>query len=104
MFFYDENIKKITARLPVNKGVVSVGMHLPFGKEGQTEASIEEVYSGHVQIAQLPFRYQFPYFTDRKSSSFDGVHSRYIFNTSLRELIGYSDDKRNWRKESRRIR
>ncbi len=99
MFFYDEKTKKIVARLPINKGTVSVGFHLPFGKPGLTEMDVTEMSNGHKQIPQLPFRYQFPYFTDRKTGSFDGIHSKYIFNSNLESLISWDDDEFKHMKE-----
>jgi len=93
MFYYDESQKRIAARLPLNKGTVSVGFHLPFGKPGLTEIDITEMSSGHRQIPQLPFRYQFPYFTDRKTGSFDGIHSKYIFNSNMESLISWDVDE-----------
>jgi len=92
MIFYDKTQKKVVARLPVNKGVVSVGFHLPFGQPTSTERSITDIAGTHKQISKLPFRYQFPYFTDRKTTSFDGFHGGYIFNFNARALLGYYSD------------
>jgi hypothetical protein len=89
MFFYKDG--KISARLPLNKGIVSVGFHLPFGKETLSEMNISDIADSHKQIPQLPYRYQFPYFTDRKTSSFDGIHSGYIFNKNTANLISFDD-------------
>jgi hypothetical protein len=86
--FWKEN-NKIVARLPANKGLVNVGFHLPFGEDQtKTELSISEFDANHKQIPQLPYRYQFPYFTDRKTGAFDGRHNGYIFNYSANDLLG----------------
>jgi hypothetical protein len=81
---------KIVSRLPVNKGLVNVGFHLPFGDKNKTELSISDFDTKHKQIPQLPYRYQFPYFTDRKTGAFDGRHNGYIFNYSANDLLGIS--------------
>jgi len=82
---------EIVARLPYVKGNVNVGFHLPFGKPDATEADLREL-SGHKQIGQLPYRYQFPYFTDRKTGAFDGRHSAYAFQYNVDMLIDWSDN------------
>lgn len=81
---------EVIARLPVIKGNVNVGFHLPFGQEG-TEAQLNTFASSHRQIIQLPYRYQFPYFTDRAVSAFDGRHSAYAFQYSTDMLINWND-------------
>jgi hypothetical protein len=85
--FWKEN-GKIVSRLPANKGVVNVGFHLPFGSEDKVELPISDIDTMHKQIPQLPYRYQFPYFTDRKTGAFDGRHSGYVFNYTAEDLLG----------------
>ena len=91
MFFVEKG--EIVARLPVAKGIVNVGFHLPFGEKGEIEMDINKITTTHKQIPQLPYRYQFPYFTDRKTTSFDGKHNGYIFNFNIKTLIGYTEKK-----------
>lgn len=91
MFFVEKG--EVVARLPVAKGIVNVGFHLPFGEKGETEMDINKIKNTHKQIPQLPYRYQFPYFTDRKTTSFDGKHNGYIFNFNVKSLIGYTEKK-----------
>jgi hypothetical protein len=82
--------KEIVARLPVIKGNVNVGFHLPFGQEG-TEAPLDAIRFSHKQTDRLPYRYQFPYFTDRSTAAFDGRHSAYAFQYSTDQLINWND-------------
>jgi hypothetical protein len=70
--FLDENrsvykhYDEIVSRLPVNRGKVQVGFHLPFGPNGEgTEAPIQ--VDKHKQIDQLPIRFRYPFFTNRTS-------------------------------------
>ena len=91
MFFVEKG--EVVARLPVAKGIVNVGFHLPFGDKGKTEMDIAKIMSTHKQIPQLPYRYQFPYFTDRKTAAFDGKHNGYIFNFNSKELIGFTEKR-----------
>ena len=82
--------KEIVARLPVIRGNVNVGFHLPFGQEG-TEAPLTVIQNSHKQTDRLPYRYQFPYFTDRSTAAFDGRHSAYAFQYSTDQLINWND-------------
>ena len=93
MFFYDSQENKIASRLPVNSGLVNVGFHLPFGEDQNQEISISEIAEKHKQIPQLPYRYQFPYFTSRATKAFDGRHSGYVFNYTARDLFDYREDE-----------
>ena len=52
MFFVEKG--EVVARLPVAKGIVNVGFHLPFGELGKTEMDIAKIMSTHKQIPQLP--------------------------------------------------
>lgn len=92
LFFYDEEQKKIAARIPVNSGLVNVGFHLPFGEQENQEIPISEIAGSHRQIPQLPYRYQFPYFTSRATKAFDGRHSGYVFNYTARDLFDYRNN------------
>jgi len=51
----------IVSKIPVAKGKVQVGFHLPFGKTG----IYSDIQADHKQISQLPFRYRYPFFTNR---------------------------------------
>lgn len=56
--------KKILAKLPVNKGAVAMGLHLPVGAESQI-VNLETAEEVHQQIDQLPTRFRFPFFANR---------------------------------------
>lgn len=56
---------KIKAKLPVNKGLVTIGFHLP-NKNKQP----------HKQIAQLPTRFRYPFFANK------GISDEYKLDTS----------------------
>ena len=61
----------IVSKLPTSSGYATVGFHLPVTVNG-TDTEIEitkELTAQHKQIEQLPYRYRFPFFTDRK----DGI-------------------------------
>jgi len=70
--FLDENRSiykynnKIVSKLPVNKGKVQVGFHLPFGSNG-TEITMPMQKEAHKQLDQLPIRFRYPFFTNRTS-------------------------------------
>lgn len=64
--FVSKETKEVLAEIPVKKGFVTIGYHLPIVPSGdQSQASLEEFGTVHKQIDQLPTRFSFPYFTDR---------------------------------------
>lgn len=67
----------IVSKIPKLKGRVQVGFHLPFGSNG--------IYSGiqsdHKQITQLPFRYRYPFFTNRVSGTLASLDFDKIIKT-----------------------
>lgn len=73
--FNSENAKQIKddkgniiAKLPTNKGNVTVGFHLPVVPKGNEPIQLVSDFTGknHAQINQLPGRFRFPFFTARK--------------------------------------
>jgi hypothetical protein len=67
---YKKN-NEIVSRLPAVEGYATVGYHLPISVNG-TDVKSEldkDQLSLHKQIDQLPYRYRFPFFTDRE----DGI-------------------------------
>jgi hypothetical protein len=73
--FNSENAKQIKddkgniiAKLPTNKGNVTVGFHLPVVPKGNAPVQLVSDFTGknHAQINQLPSRFRFPFFTARK--------------------------------------
>lgn len=76
---------KPISRLPINKGRVQVGFHLPFNSTGKgTSVGIQSGYSepslNHKQIPQLPIRYSYPFFTNRTSGTLPSLNFDRIFN------------------------
>jgi hypothetical protein len=63
--YYDKN-KKEVSKLPVTKGRIQVGFHLPFGQKG-TAAPLQ--LEEHKQVSVLPIRYRYPFFTNRASGT-----------------------------------
>lgn len=75
---------KPVSRLPINKGKVQVGFHLPFNSTGKgTQMSIQTGSSdeslNHKQIPQLPIRYSYPFFTNRTSGVLPSLNFDRIF-------------------------
>jgi hypothetical protein len=88
--YYKDN--KPVSRLPVNKGKVQVGFHLPFNTTGtgiemsiQTGSSDEKL--NHKQIAQLPIRYSYPFFTNRTSGTLPSLNFDRILRGNDEEEI-----------------
>ena len=88
-------LNNVVSKLPVNKGKVQVGFHLPFGSTGYT-APIE--MDKHKQINQLPIRFRYPFFTDRTSGilpslDFDKIvrgNTEDDFKKSINNIVGVS--------------
>ena len=56
---------EVLSRLPVSRGTVQVGYHLPIDpNEQDTIVDFDRMASQHAQITNLPPRYSFPYFVD----------------------------------------
>ena len=55
---------KVVARLPKNRGMVTIGFHLPVKSKQNAETN-------HVQIPQLPSRFRYPLF------AYKGIQSKY---------------------------
>ena len=61
---------KVVSRLPVNKGKVQVGFHLPFANSKSTLPSYDmPIQENHKQIDQLPIRFRYPFFSNRASGT-----------------------------------
>jgi hypothetical protein len=56
------------ARLPESMGYATIGYHLPIGGSSSEVELNEDQLSNHKQIPQLPYRYRFPFFTERKDN------------------------------------
>ena len=72
------------SRLPVNRGRVQVGFHLPFHSGGKGVQSLIQTGSSepelnHKQIPQLPIRYSYPFFTNRTSGTLPSLNFNRIF-------------------------
>jgi hypothetical protein len=67
---YKKN-NNIVSKLPADSGYATVGYHLPISSNGtDVIAQLDkDQLTKHRQIDQLPYRYRFPFFTDRK----DGI-------------------------------
>jgi hypothetical protein len=75
----------IISKIPKLKGKVQVGFHLPFGSSG----IYSEIQSNHKQISQLPFRYRYPFFTNRVSGTLASLDFDRIIKTNTED--GYFD-------------
>ena len=72
-YYVDGEIKSI---LPVNKGKVQVGFHLPFGVVDNIESPIQ---LDHKQADFLPMRFRYPFFTNRTSGILNSLDFDKIF-------------------------
>jgi hypothetical protein len=63
-----KNEGNIVARLPKNKGMVTMGFHLPIENIDQNDQNLK---AAHQQIPQLPPRFRYPFFT------YKGIQSKY---------------------------
>ena len=66
----------IVSKIPKLKGRVQVGFHLPFGSPG----IYSDIQENHQQITQLPFRYRYPFFTNRVSGTLASLDFDKIIN------------------------
>jgi len=80
------------AKLPTTKGTVTMGFHLPFSSTSVSgEKLTEKVVSPedvHNQIAQLPPRFTFPFFTNR--ADLYGEYALENFSFQRSEISGYN--------------
>jgi hypothetical protein len=83
----------VKAKLPSGSGVLTVGYHLPVIPAGstQTEAELKD-QTKHSQISQLPLRYRFPFFTDRKDSVSLEDYAYYALSDRLGKWNGAQAD------------
>ena len=91
--YYDPSeTTKILAKLPVSKGYVNVGFHLPVGvKSGATEDSLVNQSNKHKQLDNLPPRYSFPYFTANEDLPQDTLINSSFINIGL-DIQNIMDD------------
>jgi hypothetical protein len=75
----------IVSKIPKMKGNVQVGFHLPFGSTG----IYSKIQSNHKQISQLPFRYRYPFFTNRVSGTLASLDFDRIIKSQTED--GYFD-------------
>jgi hypothetical protein len=65
MMYFDILNEQVISKLPVSRGTVQVGYHLPIDyEEKETIIDFDRMVSRHAQITNLPPRYSFPYFVD----------------------------------------
>jgi hypothetical protein len=91
--YYDPyDTTKILAKLPVSKGYVNVGFHLPVGVTGGgTEDSLAIQADKHKQLGNLPPRYSFPYFTANEDIPDDQLINA-PFISLARDIKDHMDD------------
>jgi len=85
---------KILAKLPVSKGYVNVGLHLPYGvPNGGTQDSRPNQESKHQQLGNLPPRFSFPYFTANEDLPSDQlINSSFIdIAVDIKQFMNDSD-------------
>jgi hypothetical protein len=79
---------KVVSRLPVNKGKVQVGFHLPFANSKEAEKQIDSsIQQDHKQIDQLPIRFRYPFFSNRASGTLPSLDYDKIIRSSKGEDI-----------------
>jgi len=71
----------VVSKIPKLKGRVQVGFHLPFGTSG----IYNTIQSDHKQITQLPFRYRYPFFTNRVSGTLASLDFDRIIKTEAED-------------------
>jgi hypothetical protein len=82
-YYYND---KIVSRLPVNKGKVQVGFHLPFSKERQNQID-NVIQVDHKQVDQLPIRFRYPFFSNRTSGTLPSLDYDKIVRSAKGEDI-----------------
>jgi len=89
--YLDSENNKVVSEIPANKGYATVGFHLPITSDKSLiQVPVKNMESVHKEIAQMPLRYSFPYFTDRVSGAvlldypfYALSHSRNIENATV---------------------
>ena len=85
--------KKIIAKLPTSAGYATVGFHLPITDGVATESDdYNQQLKKHQQIDQLPYRYRFPFFTDRKDNILLEDYAYYSLSSELGKWSGHKAD------------
>lgn len=80
-YYVDGEIKSI---LPINKGKVQVGFHLPFGVPNDIVSPIQ---LDHKQADFLPMRFRYPFFTNRTSGILNSLDFDKIFNLNDQNAV-----------------
>jgi hypothetical protein len=82
------NNGKVVSKLPVNKGKVQVGFHLPFANSKEGANQIDgPIQQDHKQIDQLPIRFRYPFFSNRASGTLPSLDYDKIIRSSKGEDI-----------------
>ena len=80
---------KILAKLPVSKGFVNIGFHLPFGtRDNASEDTLTNQRNKHKQLGNLPPRYSFPFFTANENIILENSD----FINLAEDIKGFMDD------------
>ena len=89
--YYKQN-NKVVSKLPSDSGYATIGYHLPISGNGtDTAANLDkDQLAKHQQIDQLPYRYRFPFFTDRE----DGIVLEDYAYYALSDQLGKWNDYR----------
>lgn len=90
---YRDKDGKIISALPESSGYATIGYHLPIGGDDITEAVLDDNQrTAHKQINELPARYRFPFFTDRKDDIILEDHAYYALADELGTWNGRKAD------------
>ena len=90
---YRDKDGDITSVLPQFAGYATIGYHLPIGGDDITEAVLDDNQrKAHKQINELPSRYRFPFFTDRKDDIILEDHAYYALADELGTWNGKKAD------------
>ena len=81
---YRDKDGNFTSVLPYYAAYATIGYHLPIGGDDITEAVLDDNQrKAHRQINELPARYRFPFFTDRKDDIILEDHAYYALADEL---------------------
>ena len=89
---YRNDEGKTIAVLPASSGYLTAGYHLPIKADALGESELKNQTSIHKQIPQLPSRYRFPFFTDRKDNIGLEDFAYYALSDSLGTWSGMKAD------------
>ena len=91
---YKEANGQVTSKLPSSIGYATIGYHLPISSDGtKTEMELNaDTIANHNQLDVLPYRYRFPFFTDRKDEIGLEDYSYYALSENLGKWNGNKAD------------